>query len=174
MADRHEEQPGNAGWDYVFTCLACGHEHHERDSIAPERWTEDPDVIYHQPGTRPPEPVRDPDDWRGAERLSVAEKALVRDCWSMVDSLRDAVTIHQVTYIWAIDRSLETQDMAGLVAAATEYVNLLDYEAVHGTEPGTYHGAEGDVSAIRADLDEIAFARGLRAGRASPWRPRHR
>ena len=59
-------------------------------------------------------------------------------------------------------------------AAAAEYVNLLDYEAVHGKEGGTYYGDEGDVTALRVDLDQIPLARDLRAGRASPWRPLHR
>ena len=126
------------------------------------------------PGSRAPEPVRDPDGWRGAERLSVAEKALVRDCWAMLDSLRESFTIHQVVYIWDIGRSLEAQDIAALVAAAAEYVNLLDYEAVHGKEVGTYYGDEGDVTPLRADLDQIPLARDLRAGRASPWLPLHR
>jgi len=174
MPGRHEEHLDAAVWDYVFTCLACGQEHVRRDSIPPERWTEDPDVTYHEPGSRAPEPVRDPDGWRGAERLSVAEKALVRDCWAMLDSLRESFTIHQVVYIWDIARSLEAQDIAALVAAAAEYVNLLDYEAVHGKEVGTYYGDEGDVTPLRADLDQIPLARDLRAGRASPWLPLHR
>ncbi len=163
-----------AHWDHVFTCLSCGQEHRQRDSLAPERWTEDPDVTYHEPGSRPPETVRDPDGWRGAERDSAAEKALVRDCWTMVDSLQDAVTIHHFTFVWDIDSALEAQDMAGLVAAAAEYVNLLDYEAIHRTDLGSYDGAEGDVSALRVDLDRIPLARELRAGRASRWRPPHR
>ena len=58
--------------------------------------------------------------------------------------------------------------------AAAEYVNLLDYEAVHGKEVGTYYGDEGDVTPLRADLDQIPLARDLRAGRASPWLPLHR
>jgi hypothetical protein len=171
MAERHEEHPGGGRWDHIFTCLACGQEHRQQESIAPERWTEDPDVRYHEPGSRPPEPVRGPEGWRGAERFSVAEKALVHECWTMVDSLRGSLTIHQVTYIWAIERSLESQDLAGLVANAVEYVNLLDFEAVHGKKTFTYYGAEGDVTAIRADLDQIPLAHALRAGRASPWRP---
>jgi hypothetical protein len=174
LPTRHEELSGGARWDYIFTCLACGNESRQPDSIPPERWTEDPDVTYHEPGSRPPEPVRDPDRWRGADRLSVAEKALVRDCWTMLDSLSGSVTIHQITNIWDIGTALEGQDMAGLVAAAAEYVNLLDYEVVHGKEVGTYYGAEGDVTSLRADLDRIPLARELRAGRASPWRPRHR
>jgi hypothetical protein len=92
----------------------------------------------------------------------------------MLDSLSGSVTIHQITNIWDIGTALEAQDMAGLVAAAAEYVNLLDYEVVHGKEVGTYYGAEGDVTSLRADLDRIPLARELRAGRASPWRPRHR
>ena len=171
MPQRHEQYPGDGDWDYIFTCLDCGREHRRRSSIAPERWSEDANVIYQQPGTRPPEPVRNPDGWGAAEGLSVAEKALIHDCWTLVDSLSGSFTIHKVIYVWAIDSALETQDLAGLVAAATEYVNLLDYEAIHGKETWTYYGDEGDVTAIRADLDEIPLARELRAGRASPWRP---
>ena len=43
---------------------------------------------------------------------------------------------------------------------------------VHGKEGGTYYGDEGDVTALRVDLDQIPLARDLRAGRASPDRPR--
>jgi hypothetical protein len=171
MPERHEQHPGDAGWDYIWICVRCGEEHRRHDSIAPERWSEDAGVSYHQPGSRPPEPVRNPEGWDAAERLSVAEKALVHDCWTMVDSLSGSLTIHKVTYVWDIERALEAQDLAGLVAAATEYVNLLDYEAIHGKETFTYYGDEGDVTAIRADLDRIPLARELRAGRASPWRP---
>jgi hypothetical protein len=174
MPNRHKASADGARWDYVFTCVACGQDHHQQDSIAPERWSVDPDVTHHEPGSRPPEPVRDPEGWRGAEQFSAAEKALVRDAWTMLDSLSGSFTIHQVAYVWDIGTALETQDMAGLVAAAAEYVNLLDYEAVHGKETWTYYGDEGDVTAIRADLDRIPLARELRAGRASPWRPPHR
>jgi hypothetical protein len=47
-------------------------------------------------------------------------------------------------------------------------------DVVHGKEVGTYYGDEGDVTALRVDLDQIPLARDLRAGRASPWLPLHR
>jgi hypothetical protein len=157
MADRYTQSESGNAWDYVFICVACGTEHVQHDSIEPGRWAEDPRARHHAPGTRPPDLPRDPELWRDAWRFSLWEKALARDCWTMVDSLRASLTIHQVSYVWAIRRALERADLEGLVVAATKYVAMLDYEAVHGKEAMTYYGDEGDVTAIRADLDQIAL-----------------
>ena len=35
-------------------------------------------------------------------------------------------------------------------------VDLLDYEKIHGLDPGSYGGDEGDVTKIREALKEIA------------------
>ena len=77
MPDRHEPLVSGTGWNYIFVCVACGTEQRQPDSTPSERWAKDPAVTYHAPGTRPPEPVRDPDRWRAAERLSIAERTLV-------------------------------------------------------------------------------------------------
>ena len=69
-----------------------------------------------------------------------------RYCWEMIDSLRNALTIHQISYTWNIYGELEKQDIEEVVHSAQEYVDLLDHEAIHGKEPGSYCGAEGDVT----------------------------
>ena len=136
----------------------------------PEQWTEDPDATIHPPGSVPPQPVRDPARWVNGP-LTEAEKALVRDSYALIDSLRGKTTIHEVGHIWDIRDALAGQNLSALIAAAAEYVNLLDYEAVHGQEHDSYGGAEGDTTAIRADLQQIPHAQDLHAERGSPWRP---
>ena len=42
-----------------------------------------------------------------------------------------------------------------MIKTAKAYVELLDYEAIHGQESGSYGGAEGDITAMRAILYEI-------------------
>ena len=51
--------------------------------------------------------------------------------------------------------ALKKQDIEEVVHSAQEYVDLLDHEAIHGKESGSYHGAEGDVTKIRSALSKI-------------------
>ncbi len=117
-----------------------------------------PDASLHEPGTVPLGPVKEPEEWRNASELTDAQVELVRECWRMVDSLKDELTIHKVTYIWDLEKALVAQDITAVVTAAQSYVDLLDCEAVYGKEPGTYYGAEGDVTRIRRHLGDIESA----------------
>lgn len=172
MADRHDRLESSA-WAHYFRCVACGQEHQQVSTTPPVQWSEDPAATIHAPGSAPPEPVRDPDRWHNAP-LTEAEKTLVRDSYALIDSLSGKATIHQVVHIWAIQHALDDQDLSALITATAEYVNLLDYEAIHGKEYDTYYGAEGDLTAIRADLQQIPQAETLHLQRGSPWRPKGR
>ena len=70
-------------------------------------------------------------------------------------SLRNAFTIHKINHIWNIHGALKKQDIEELIHSAQEYVDLLDHEAIHGTESGSYHGAEGVVTKMRSALSKI-------------------
>jgi hypothetical protein len=170
MPDRHDQPGDSSAWMHYFVCVACGHEYRQVSATPPEQWTVDPDATIHPPGSVPQQPVRDPDRWVNAP-LAEAEKSLVRDSYALIDSLSGQTTIHQVARIWAIRRALGDQDLSALIIAAAEYVNLLDYEAIHGMEHDTYGGTEGDTTAIRADLQQIPQALALHAESDYPWRP---
>ena len=73
----------------------------------------------------------------------------------MIDSLRNADIIHQISYTWNIHGALKKQDIEEVIHSAQEYVDLLDHEAILGKESGSYYGAEGDVTKIRSALSKI-------------------
>jgi len=170
MPDRYRVTD-DGHWLYVWTCVTCGSKHAQTSTAPPAGWAEDADASYAEPGTFPRRAVRDAERWEHAGELSDAEKALIRHGWAMVDELRGRTTIHEVGMVWDIERALVRQDVPQVVAGAVEYVNLLDWEAIHGQEWDSYHGDTGDVTAIRADLALIPLAAEIRAGRDSPCRP---
>ncbi len=140
---------------YFWRCLSCGREREQADSAPPGNWTPDPDAKLHEPGTVPLGPVKEPREWRDGSELTDAQVKLARECWGMVDSLKTESPIHKVTYIWNLEEALVGQDIDAVVAAARSYVELLDYEAVHAKDSGTYYGAEGDLTSIRQHLAGI-------------------
>ena len=161
MPDRFEvsrrEAEGRPDLDYVYfwTCLACGHERKVRSSSPPGEYTPNPNAELHEPGTRPPRVTRNPEKWANAHTLSPAKKRLVNCCWKMLDRLLGAFTIHKVTYVWDIVKALESQDIEAVIQSAQAYVDLLDYEAIHGVEHSSYCGVEGKVTDIRDTLSTI-------------------
>jgi len=152
ILDEHDEQ--DQEYLCCWTCLSCGHVR-ELSTTSPEDYTPDPEAELHEPGTLPPFVVRDPEKWDIAGLLSPGKKDLIRYCWEMIDSLRNALTIHKINYIWNMDDALEKQDIEEVIHSAREYVDLLDHEAIHGKESGSYYGAEGDVTKIRSALSKI-------------------
>ncbi len=160
MPDRfeasHREEEGS-DQDYVcfWTCIACGHERKVRSSSPPGEYTPNPNAELHEPGTRPPRVTRNPEKWANAHTLTPAKKRLVNRCWKMLDPLQGALTIHKVTYVWDIVKALEAQDIEAVIRSAQAYVDLLDYEAIHGVEHSSYCGVEGKVTDIRDALSAI-------------------
>jgi len=142
-------------YNYIWKCINCGHERVLNSISSPGEHSPDKDAELHEPGSLPPPIIKDPDKWENSIKLSRAEKDLVKACWVMVDSLVKNFTIHQVTYVWDIINSLKSYDINKIIKAAEAYVNLLDYEAIHGVEPGSYCGAEGNVTEIRQVLKQI-------------------
>lgn len=142
-------------YHYFWKCLRCGEERKIIDFSRPDSYTPNPQAELHEPGTSPPPVEPDPDKWRFANKLSPVEKRLVCECWDMLDPLAGKLTIHQVSYIWNLSEALESQDIRAVIKTAQEYVDMLDYEKVHGKEPGSYRGVEGDVTKIRLTLREI-------------------
>ena len=65
------------------------------------------------------------------------------------------MTIHKLNYIWNITSALAEYDISKVIKTAQEYVDLLDHEAIHGKEYGSYSGVEGDVTKIRKSLLKI-------------------
>lgn len=160
MPDHYEEkiledEDQDQEYLYYWTCLACGYVREFSSFALPEDHSPNPEAELHEPGTLPPPVVRDPEKWDNAGLLSPGEKDLIRYCWEMIGSLRNADLIHQINYIWNLDDALEKQDIEEVIHSAQEYVDLLDHEAIHGKEPGSYYGAEGDVTKIRSALSEI-------------------
>lgn len=127
----------------------------------------------HEPGSGERDAVRNADHSDSAD-LTESERRLARECWAMLTMLEDRGLIHQVTYVWALRDALIAQDKSGLVEAALEYVNLLDYEKEHGHDYGSYRGVEGCVEGIRAALAAVPLADELTARRKQPWRPPNR
>ena len=78
----------------------------------------------------------------------------------MLFPLFGKLTIHQVNYIWNLDAALNSQDIRAVIKTAQEYVDMLDYEKIHGKKPGSYRGVEGDVTKIRLTLQEIGHPTG--------------
>jgi hypothetical protein len=159
MPDHYEEnirEDEDQDQEYIcsWICLSCGHVR-ELSSTSPEDYTANPEAELHEPGTLPPPVVEDPEKWATAKLLSPAKKDLIRYCWEMIESLRNALTIHKITYIWNIDDALEKQNIEEVMHSAQEYVDLLDQEVIHGVETGSYCGAEGDVTKIRSALSKI-------------------
>lgn len=140
---------------YFWRCLACGHEREQVDSTPPEDWSPDPNAELKAPGTFPPAPVRDPQEWKNAAELSDAEQGLVRECWRMLDSLKGESLIHRVNYIWQLEEDLLKQDIDAVTRVSREYVEMLDYEAIHGQRMFSFFGTEGDVRSIRRYLAQI-------------------
>ena len=160
MPDRSEEIQSDCedfekAYVYAWACLACGAVREEESFTPPEEWTPNPDAELHEPGTHPPPVVRDAEKWDAADSLSPAQKSLVRCCWEMLDTLEGAFTIHKVTYTWDLVAALKAQDIKAVIRSARAYVKLLDHEAVHGQDSGSYGGAEGDVTEIRSVLAKI-------------------
>ena len=160
MPDHYEEniredEDQDQEYLYFWTCLACGHVREFSSFASPEDHTPNSEAELHEPGTLPPPEVRDPEKWDDTRLLSPGKKDLIRYCWEMIDSLRNALTIHKINYIWNMDDALEKQDIEEVIHSAREYVDLLDHEAIHGKESGSYYGAEGDVTKIRSALSKI-------------------
>ncbi len=161
MPDRFEkhnaknEETHKYIYHYFWQCLSCGEERKIIDFASPDTYTPKPQAQLHKPGTLPPPIVRNPDKWRCAGKLSLVEKILIRECWNMLFPLFGKLTIHQVNYIWNLDAALKSQDIRAVIKTAQEYVDMLDYEKIHGKEPGSYRGVEGDVTKIRLTLQEI-------------------
>ena len=160
MPDRYEKHEYKVGdsdhiYHYFWRCLQCGEEREIESFSEPDSYTPNPDAELHEPGSLPPPIIRDPDKWSVADSLSPTEKRLVRECWDMLDPLAGILTIHQVNYIWDLHNALASQEIHEVIKSAQAYVDMLDYEKVHGKEPGSYRGAEGDVTRIRATLREI-------------------
>jgi hypothetical protein len=141
---------------YYWTCLKCGYQRKLDSFDAPGEHSPHPDGVKHEPGSFPEPVIRDPGKWKGSDRLSEWEKKLVVYCWAMIDSLEGSFLIHKVSYIWKLAASLESYKIEEVKQTAKEYVDLLDYEKIHGQESGSYGGDEGDVTRIRGALEEIA------------------
>jgi len=150
-----EDEDQDQEYLYCWTCLACGHVRKFSSLTSPEGFIPNPEAELHEPGTLPPPEVRDPEKWDNTKLLSPGKKELIRYCWEMSDSLRNAFTIHKINHIWNIHGALKKQDIEELIHSAQEYVDLLDHEAIHGTESGSYHGAEGVVTKMRSALSKI-------------------
>jgi hypothetical protein len=150
---KHEDQYQE--YLYYWTCLSCGRVRKVSSSTSPEDYTANPEAELHEPGTLPPPVVENPEKWDTAKLLSPGKKKLICYCWEMIESLRNALTIHKIIYIWNIHGALEKQNIEEVMHSAQEYVDLLDHEAIHGKESGSYHGAEGDVTKIRSALSKI-------------------
>ena len=77
-------------------------------------------------------------------------------CWEMTDSFEGSFLIHKISYIWNLSAALKNHEIEEIKRTAKEYVDLLDYENIHGKDPNSYCGEEGDVTKIREALKEIA------------------
>jgi hypothetical protein len=140
---------------YYWTCLKCRHKRKVESFDTPGEHTPHPDGVEHEPGSLSEPIVRDPEKWKDADRLSEWEKKLVIYCWEMLDSLNGSFLIHKINYIWNLAAALENYDIEAVKRTAIEYVELLDYEKIHGKESGSYGGEEGDVTKIREALKGI-------------------
>jgi len=160
MPDHYEEticEHEDQDQEYIccWTCLACGHVREFSSFTPPEDYTPDPEAELHEPGTLPPPEIHDPKKWDDTRLLSPGRKELIRYCWEMINSIRNADTIHKINYTWNIYDALKKQGIEDVIHSAQEYVDLLDYEAIHGKEAGSYYGAEGDVTKMRSALSKI-------------------
>ena len=167
MPDHYEEticEHEDQDQEYLccWTCLACGHVREFSSLTSPEDYTPNPEAELHEPGTLPPPEVHDPEKWDNTRLLSPGKKELICYCWEMSDSLENADIVHKVNYVRDIYVALKKQDIEELIHSAQEYVDLLDHEAIHGTESCSYHGAEGDVTKIRSALSKIKKEKGVK------------
>jgi hypothetical protein len=141
---------------YYWTCLKCGHQRKVESIDTPGEHTPHPDGVEFEPGSSPQPTIHDPEEWKDADRLSEWEKKLVVYCWETLDTLAGSILVHKISYRWNLSAALESYNIEAVKRTAKEYVDLLDYESIHGTEPGSYGGDEGDVTNIREALKGIS------------------
>lgn len=152
----HEEEKTDTCYIYYWTCLKCGQQRREESLTTPDEHSPHPDGVEHEPGSLPQPTIRDPNKWKDADRLSKWEKNLVVYCWEMVDSLAESFLIHKISYIGNLIAALKDYDIEAVERTAREYVDLLAYEKIHGKDPGSYGGEEGDVTKIKEALKGIS------------------
>ena len=154
-AQQNKEKGSEELFYYYWTCIRCGQKREVHSSGPPDIWEADPDYAIQEPGTLPEPPQKEPDEWENASQLSELQKELVRECWKMVDSLKGSLTIHKIDYLWRLREALENESIEDTSLTAKDYVDLMDYEELHGQEYGSYHGEIGDYSLIKNILFKL-------------------
>lgn len=158
MPDRYEkvdDRDEPAYYKASWTCLACGNIREEEFCSHPDSYTHDEDAILYEPGSRPDPVVRDPSNWPVSEQLTKDEKDLVAACWKMIDELSNEPIIHQISYLLNLSGALKEYDIEKVKNTAGEYVEMLDYELVHGQRPSSYGGTTGNVTDLRRILKSL-------------------
>jgi len=116
MPDRHEPFADGTGWNYFWRCPRCAHEERWPDSSPPEAWS---GPQKHEPGSFPPAPIKNPDEWTRGDNLDDRQKEIVRRSWAFLDAIDRPGYVHDVNRIWNLERALEEQDIVRVEKSAS-------------------------------------------------------
>ena len=96
----YEQEKIDTLYIYYWTCLKCGFQRKLESFDPPGEHYPHPDGVKHEPGSYPEPVIRNPNKWKGSDRLSEWEKKLVVYCWEMIDSLEAILLSENSKYDW--------------------------------------------------------------------------